>query len=64
MVFESLVGVDFAEKVGTKEFAQFSVKSSKLVGKGPSELGHLAYVIGKVRNGELAQNLFDLPENC
>jgi voltage-gated potassium channel len=59
-VTKDLVGVVFSEKIGTKEIAEFSIfKSSKLVGKGLSEISKFATVIGVVRDEKVVANIFD-----
>lgn len=57
---KDLVGIVFSEKVGNKEIAQFSIfRSSKLIGRGLSDLTNFAHVLGVVRNNELIRNVFD-----
>jgi voltage-gated potassium channel len=59
-ITEDLVGVVFSEKIGTKEIAQFSIfKSSPLIGQQLQAISSLASVIGVIREGALASNVFD-----
>lgn len=59
-VTHDLVGVVFSEKLGTKEIAQFSLfKTSPLIGKGLSEISQFAKIIGVIRDGEVASNMFE-----
>ena len=59
-VTKGLVGIVFSEKIGAKEIAEFSIfHSSSLIGKGLAEVAKYGSVIGVIRDGKVAANLFD-----
>ena len=59
-VTKNIVGVVFSERIGAQEIAEFAVfKSSKLIGKGLREISRCAAVIGVLREGTVARNIFD-----
>jgi len=59
-VTRGLVGIVFSEKIGAKEIAEFSIfRSSPLIGKGLQEVAKYGSVIGVIRDGKVATNVFD-----
>jgi voltage-gated potassium channel len=59
-VTKGLVGIVFSEKIGAKEIAEFTIfKSSPLIGKGLAEVSKYGQIIGVIRNGKVATDLFE-----
>ncbi len=59
-VTKGLVGIVFSEKLGAKEIAEFSIfHGSPLIGKGMQEISKYGSVVGVIRDGKVAKDVFN-----
>jgi Trk K+ transport system NAD-binding subunit len=59
-VTKNIVGVVFSERIGAREIAEFAVfRDSNLIGKSMREVARCAAVMGVIRDGKVARNIFD-----